>query len=308
MGFIAKKMDRIVVNEFWLQQFDDMSVDFKSPDFSDHFSREVFSHCYPIQKSRCFKFFNFLNKHKDFHSDVQSVWLSKITRSFMFQLCQKLKALKPLPKTLNKENFSDLHCRVIQTREALSQLQATMLSSLSPDLVPAERDLSSSLIKLLDVEESFLRQRSRIKWLMEEDQITGFFHKIVKGKLAQTRITSLLDSKGKSHTSEDDIKKEILEFYKGLLGTEDLHCNGGTVSGFQSLLKFYLPPDFARKLVQPFTREEVKAVVFDQPSNKSPGPDGYTNEFLKATWGIMDDLVIAAVMEFFSSWHILKAI
>uniref|UniRef100_A0A0D3AZ13 Uncharacterized protein n=1 Tax=Brassica oleracea var. oleracea TaxID=109376 RepID=A0A0D3AZ13_BRAOL len=35
------------------------------------------------------------------------------------------------------------------------------------------------------------------------------------------------------------------------------------------------------------------------PSNKSPGPDGYTPEFFKAAWPIIGEDVVVAVQSFF---------
>jgi hypothetical protein len=34
-------------------------------------------------------------------------------------------------------------------------------------------------------------------------------------------------------------------------------------------------------LEEPFTMEEINQVVADLPTDKSPGPDGFSNEFLK---------------------------
>lgn len=36
VGYIAKKLDKIMVNEYWLQGFEDVGASFHSPDFSDH--------------------------------------------------------------------------------------------------------------------------------------------------------------------------------------------------------------------------------------------------------------------------------
>ena len=37
-------------------------------------------------------------------------------------------------------------------------------------------------------------------------------------------------------------------------------------------------------LNSPFTKEEVQATINLMPTNKSPGPDGFSNEFYRGFW------------------------
>ena len=45
-------------------------------------------------------------------------------------------------------------------------------------------------------------------------------------------------------------------------------------------------------LEKPFTQEEIDDVVKNLPADKSPGPDGFNNEFLKNCWDIIKADVI----------------
>lgn len=54
------------------------------------------------------------------------------------------------------------------------------------------------------------------------------------------------------------------------------------------------------------TADEIYHTLKSMPRNKSPGPDGYTVEFFIASWDIIGDQFVAAVLEFFSSREILK--
>ena len=51
---------------------------------------------------------------------------------------------------------------------------------------------------------------------------------------------------------------------------------------------------------------EIKGTLFSMPLNKSPGPDGYSVEFLKASWETVGGDVVAAVVEFFRNGRLLK--
>lgn len=46
------------------------------------------------------------------------------------------------------------------------------------------------------------------------------------------------------------------------------------------------------------TEEEVKATVFALPSDKAPGPDGFTGAFFKACWNIIKEDLMSAICRF----------
>ena len=58
-----------------------------------------------------------------------------------------------------------------------------------------------------------------------------------------------------------------------------------------------MDPQIFKDLEKPFTQEEIDEVVKNFPTDKSLGPDGFNNEFLKGCWDIIKldvtDLIIA---------------
>lgn len=127
-GFVAKKLDRILVNHHWLQGFSDMTAAFTPPEFSDHSAGWINCSSTIRAKSEPFRFFNFLARHPDFLSTVRTVWQQPgIYGSQMYQICRKLKALKPSLKTLSKTHFSDIHQKVDKAKSDLLSLQKELL-------------------------------------------------------------------------------------------------------------------------------------------------------------------------------------
>lgn len=77
----------------------------------------------------------------------------------------------------------------------------------------------------MEVEESFLRQKSRIEWLKEGDQNTGYFHRVVKGKTFKSRIQTLVCSDGTLANNAAAVTNEIIGYYKGQLGSAGVGAN-----------------------------------------------------------------------------------
>ena len=56
----------------------------------------------------------------------------------------------------------------------------------------------------------------------------------------------------------------------------------------------YTPHDLS-DLEAPFSLEEVKITINSMPTDKGPGPDGFTGAFFKTCWDIIKDDVMAAI-------------
>ncbi|GJZ61273.1 RNA-directed DNA polymerase, eukaryota, reverse transcriptase zinc-binding domain protein [Tanacetum coccineum] len=62
-----------------------------------------------------------------------------------------------------------------------------------------------------------------------------------------------------------------------------------------------LTPDQIEDLKRNVSYEEIKKAVWDCGISKSPGPDGFTFEFYRKYWSLIDHDVVAAVTSFFST-------
>lgn len=53
------------------------------------------------------------------------------------------------------------------------------------------------------------------------------------------------------------------------------------------------------ELEKPFTEQEIDNVIKELPNDKSPGPDGFNNEFFKACWDIIGPDVKRLLHDFY---------
>jgi len=57
--------------------------------------------------------------------------------------------------------------------------------------------------------------------------------------------------------------------------------------------------DKAAMLERDVSAEEIKDTIFSMKTNKSPGTDGYTADFFKASWDVVGADVVVAIKSFF---------
>ena len=103
--FLARKLDRALVNTAWLSAFPLAEASFLPPRSSDHCSIIVNLGVELYRRKITFKFFNFWITHADFDRLVTEVWTSSLFEgSPMFHVCKKLKLLKERLKVFNQDN------------------------------------------------------------------------------------------------------------------------------------------------------------------------------------------------------------
>ena len=74
------------------------------------------------------------------------------------------------------------------------------------------------------------------------------------------------------------------------------------------LYEHRIDPQTFHELERPSTQEEIDDVVKNFPNDKSPGPDGFNNEFIKACWDIIKEDTAALIMAFHAGTVNLESI
>lgn len=276
---------------------------FEPPEFSDHTPCHIrFSAPKPSFGTKPFMFQSFVANLPSFISSIQDLWDGLLSRpSNLSSLSFRLKGLKRPIKTLAKENLSDIERRVAEAKVSLDSIQLSALTNPSEMIFELEKTAKDHWVFLRLVEERFFRQRSRIKWLQLGDLNTAFFHRITLVRNALNAIKYLLRADGSRSETLEEVHKIALDYFSDIL------C---TVRGS------YCPylPDILRRIVRvvcsdsqrfllaaPFQREQIKATMFKLSLNSTPGPDGWTAEFFRASWLILGEDVTDAVLDFFAT-------
>lgn len=157
------------------------------------------------------------------------------------------------------------------------------------DALEEHRDLSieewsfrtlvrDKLLALLEQQRVYWMQRGPIKWATLGDAGTKFFHANATIRHRGNLIKSLTDDSGNVVTSHADKASLIWETFKQRIGT--LGPNK-MVFDLDTILHRH---DNLNTIEGIFSTQEIDEVVKQLPNNKSPGPDGFSNEFIKKCW------------------------
>jgi len=155
------------------------------------------------------------------------------------------------------------------------------------------KKLKTRVLGLAAVERARKKQVSRITNLQLGDANTRFFHRRVNTRRRKNHIQRLKKGRGWAVTHEDKVSV-ILTHFDEIMGRPPQRI---TDLNWDSL---GITQHDLRGLDVPFTEDGLKNVINQMPSDKAPGPDGFTWAFIKSCWDIIKDDIVAAANSFYS--------
>lgn len=310
-GLICKKLDRVLINEEWLHSSKAYSV-FESGGCSDHARCRIQLAVEEKKKRRPFKFSNVIATVPEFLPLMEAQWgeydeLFHST-SAMFRLTKQLKSLKQPLRQLSKLKLGDI---IKKTKEAYRELcvcQKNTLENPSADMMRDEIRAQNRWQRLADMEEEYLKQKSKLFWLDSGDGNNKAFHNAVKIREVRNAIREIRCEDGSVVKDDEGIKKEAERFFTDFMTSQPANFEGATYERRKDLLEFQCSETDCARLVREVTREEIKEVIFKMPTSKSPGPDGFTSEFFREAWSVIGNDIVVAIQSFFLKGFLPKGI
>jgi len=302
--FTERKLDRVLVNNEWLDSFHNSNAFFKAPGISDHSPMIVDMGNVNRKKGIPFKFYNHWTSMENFDSVVANSWGIEISGTYQFQLCHKLRYLKRNLKIWAKDHFGQEKKNVDMARAALLECQSNIDSH--PHDMNYRDEESDLMIKFLDaihIEEQVAKQKARNHWLEVGDRNTKYFYNSIKGRRNRNMIVNLTKPDGTLTMNLHETKSEVVRYFENMLGASPNNNYPG-LNNLSPIVTKRVTAEHFNTLSTIPDDEEIKSTLFSIHSNKAPGPDGFNAHFFKNCWSIVGTLVINVVKEFFCTGEI----
>ncbi|GKA92116.1 putative RNA-directed DNA polymerase, eukaryota, reverse transcriptase zinc-binding domain protein [Tanacetum coccineum] len=215
-----------------------------------------------------FRFFNSWLDMEGFHDLVSQTWHHDgIVEACGFtSLKKKLQNLKSIIRAwvASKKSESSMIKRDHESRLASIDAKVDQGCANEEDFIN-RRDSIKILDDIHRMEAKDLAQKAKVKWAIEGEENTSFFHGMLKKKRRQLAIKGIL---------------------KNGEWIEDPAMNRLSLSQSESLE------------IQ-FSHEEIKRAVWECGGDRAPGPDGFSFKFLTTFWDLIKVDVVRFVHEFF---------
>ena len=129
---------------------------------------------------------------------------------------------------------------------------------------------------------------------MEGDENSVFYHKICSIRQRRSFISSISTSQGFQYTTDRDIEKSFINHF------EEIYLDKRRDLWLIDNLSWTAIKETTQvDLCKSFSEEEIYNALKNSPKNKSPGPDGFTMEFLKFSWKYTNK----NILDIFNDFH-----
>ncbi|KAH0672621.1 hypothetical protein KY284_023708 [Solanum tuberosum] len=279
----------------FMQEFPTSEIQHLTREGSDHCPIQVQCHANQERYNKPFRFLNFWTNHEKFHEVVKENWKIEIQGSPFHIVQQKMKITKKVLTKWSKETYGNIFHRaatmedIVKVKEIQFEIPSTDRNR--AELMKAEKDLR----KFYQVEEELWKQKSGMKWFIDGDRNTKFFHSYVKGRRRRLQLNEILDEQGVLLKDKKDIGEAAVKVFEQQFKESNFNADYAMIDCIPKLITVEQQQRMDRTPME----EEVREAVFSLNSDNACGPDGFSGKNFQSCWEIIKEDFVKMVVAFF---------
>nr|GEW55332.1 RNA-directed DNA polymerase, eukaryota [Tanacetum cinerariifolium] len=234
---------------------------------------------------------------EDFDKFVLDSWneLSIHDSNAISEFMKKLKCLKEKIQLWTKMKKESSKLQKMKLKKELSDMDILIDNKCANQEIINKRSQVMHFLQDLEKLESMeVAQKVKIKWSIEGDENSKYYHGLLNKSINQLSIRGVL-SDGAWVESPAVVKNEFLTHFRNRFERPKA---SRLVLDTNFPLK--LDSDQKEDLERMVSKEEIKSAVWDCCVDKSPSLDGFTFGFYKRYWSMLESDVVDAVSYFFN--------
>ena len=168
-------------------------------------------------------------------------------------------------------------------------------------MLEQEKNAQINLENALNLEETFWKEKAKVKWHIEGDRNTAYFHRLAKIKQASSLITNMRNGDVMLNEPEE-VSAHIVNHFTDLFTQNSNTINNAMV---EEVIPNLITDRINRILTILPNHDEIHSAVFSLNQDSAPSPDGFGAVFFQKYSEIIKHDVIKAVLQFFNSGWLL---
>nr|GEX86381.1 RNA-directed DNA polymerase, eukaryota [Tanacetum cinerariifolium] len=244
------------------------------------------------QSEDLFGVYELLNKKKKVTNNEEDSWneIHVVDNNAYVRFMKKLKLLKERIKAWNSSYRELTNCNKNTLKTELTNLDSVLDRGEGIDTdVTRRSDVVCILQDIKKTEAMEVAQKAKIKWVVEGDENSKYYHGVINKKRNNLAIRGVLVDVNWVESSQL-VRNEFYAHFKQRFEKPNL-------SGIQFDREFpnKICSEQAVDLEREVSKEEVKRAVWDCGVDKAPCPDGFTFGFYRGFWNLIECDVVKAV-------------
>jgi hypothetical protein len=211
---VKVRLDRVVASPSWSDIYPQSNVSHLTSSRSDHcpILLKLFQDNASPRTNCALRYEACWESEESLAEEIKVAWENHSKPRDLGQVAANLSGVMDCLQSWSKKTVGSVSKRIEKLRKKLESINMRNLDHEQQKKKSVERELDS----LLEQEETYWKQRSRINWLKEGDRNTKFFHKKASWRARKNKIEKLQKVNGTMTEDKEEMESMTTYFFKDM--------------------------------------------------------------------------------------------